>query len=198
MSAATLRAGRRPKHDRPGGISVRDAIWAAIRQRRHITTREAADVALCHPSSAAIYLRSLAQAGIVEEVQGDGVAYHLTVDAGPVTPRVRRDGTSIRAASGRARMWVAMRIQRRFTVRTIAVYADASEVDAKSYCGMLRRAGYLRVVTPGKGLGYAGILTEYALIRDTGPRPPQVTNIKCVWDANLGEIVWPVKGEDLA
>lgn len=87
-------------------------------------------------------------------------------------------------------MWRAMRAFRApFTAVDIAAHSstDVIEVgrdDARAFCQMLVRAGYLRVLrtaVPGKREAI------YRLIRDTGPRPPRERRVRAIWDPNLDE-----------
>jgi hypothetical protein len=56
-----------------------------------------------------------------------------------------------------------------------------SEDDARQFCAMLMRGGYLRVIRkaiPGR------LPASYRLIRDTGPRPPEERRVRAIWDPN--------------
>lgn len=98
-----------------------------------------------------------------------------------ITSGPRRPHAKLRSAvrdTLRQRAWTAMRIQRRFTVRDIAmVSASGSERDAvenvSRFFRVLARAGYLRVVgrEPGTAPGSNGFV-RYQLVRNTGPRVP--------------------------
>lgn len=83
-------------------------------------------------------------------------------------------------------MWRTMRHLGSFTpadVKMIACTpaAPVSDEDAQSYCRMLMRAGYLRVLRPAQP-GRAAAL--YALDRNTGPRAPVERRVRAVWDPN--------------
>lgn len=87
-------------------------------------------------------------------------------------------------------MWRAMRAFRApFTAVDIAAHSATEVVevgpdDARAFCQMLVRAGYLRVLrtaVPGKREAI------YRLIRDTGPRPPRERRVRAIWDPNLGD-----------
>lgn len=88
-------------------------------------------------------------------------------------------------------MWTAMRGLRSFSPRDIAAHAT-SELTvvtlemAQSYCQMLVRASYLRVMDkaiPGRRDAV------YRLIRNTGPRPPVERRVRVVIDENQQKIV---------
>ncbi|HSI41797.1 MAG TPA: hypothetical protein VLA00_14735 [Xanthobacteraceae bacterium] len=192
------RAGRPVRRALADGRSLRDAIWRTLRDRKPLTVRAAAEMACCHESSARTYLESLVESGHVQRlVAGAAVTYVLTRDAGETTPRVRRDGTSLSHRTGRAAAWRALPAMGTFTARDLHLFCGIGEVDAKYYCGKLVEGGYLTVVAKGKGGGEASRY-RYIESKYSGPLAPQVTKIKCVWDPNIGAIVWPLNGEDEA
>lgn len=64
--------------------------------------------------------------------------------------------------------------------------AAVSEEDARRFCALLMRGGYLRVIRkaiPGR------LPASYRLIRDTGPRPPEERRVRAVWDPNTRQWV---------
>ncbi len=88
-------------------------------------------------------------------------------------------------------LWRTMRALRvAFTPTDLASVSTTDAVnvsadDARSYCQMLTRAGYLRVVRKALPPRREAV---YQLIRDTGPRPPRERRLRVVWDDNRGEI----------
>jgi hypothetical protein len=85
---------------------------------------------------------------------------------------------------GREQMWQTMRALGSFTVADLFVAASTddhpvAESEARTYCQMLQRAGYL-----------SGGAAGYRLVRYTGPLPPMIQRIKSVYDPNLKEVVW--------
>lgn len=92
-----------------------------------------------------------------------------------------------RAASTPAEaMWRTARTLARFSPVDLVMHASTeaapvTDEDARRFCGLLMRAGYLRVLrkaVPGR------LPAMYLLIRDTGPRPPEERRVRGVWDAN--------------
>lgn len=104
-------------------------------------------------------------------------------------PRLRRDGSEM-PPTKRENMWRTLRMHQGLTARDVSVLAATAEVpirlaDAKDYIKMLHKAGYLRVVNRD------GNSNVYSLVKNTGPRPPQVQRVKQVFDPNLNAVVWP-------
>lgn len=88
-------------------------------------------------------------------------------------------------------MWNSMRGLVEFSPRDISAHSTTPDVrvtewTAKSYCSMLLRAGYLRVLK--KAEPAAGRQAIYRLIRNSGPKPPQIQRIKQVFDPNTGVV----------
>lgn len=75
----------------------------------------------------------------------------------------------------RQRMWQSMRVLRRFSAADLVSTAEVGLAHAQKYCRMLVAAGYLRIVQP-KREGVAGGHAIFALLRDTGPHAPRMTN----------------------
>lgn len=90
-----------------------------------------------------------------------------------------------------AAMWFTIRnVRNAFTPTDVAVLssleaAPVGREDATSFCQMLTRAGYLRVVRKAVPPRREA---AYRLIRDTGPRPPRERRLRVVWDDNLDQI----------
>ncbi len=96
-------------------------------------------------------------------------------------------------------MWRTIRMVKQFTPRDLALQSSTEEVGvteatARTYCTMLLKAKYLRVIqkaVPGKRQAI------YLFVRDTGPLPPQIQRVKQVYDPNINEVVYypPTAGE---
>jgi hypothetical protein len=166
---------------------ARQAIWDEIRGVTGFTLAELSNATKIHPATVRSYLAALTAGGIVTRTE-DGV-YAVVHDVGLHAPRLRPDGTRVEMGAGRGAAWRAMRVLKRFTVRELHNASGAAESDIKSFVGYLAKAGYLRVIDkghPGKG-------ATYAIARDSGPRAPQVTRLKIVWDPNLERVTWPTE-----
>lgn len=136
------------------------------------------------------YLRGLINAGIVAMLEaprriGEPATYILAQDMGVDAPRVRRDGTVLSEPTQQA-MWRAMRVLREFGARDLVANAAMAGITIKmttaaSYCTWLARGGYLR--HPQKRC------EPYRLIKDTGPKAPQILHVKQLYDPNTGKIM---------
>ena len=116
----------------------------------------------------------------------------MTATQRPAKTKERRD-------SFRQRLWSAMRIERTFgRSDLVRLAARVSEFDGaapagvnrstREYLTALHRAGYLRVLRRGKGVGAGGVETRYLLFRDTGPLSPRYGKRRgIVTDPNTGD-----------
>lgn len=185
-------AGRRPAHMPSPG---RQEIWEAIRARSgDFTIAGLMDATGANRKTIEDYLRCLIPGGVVEPV-GDS-QFRLIDDRGYHAPRLNRSGKPVTQGAGIENMWRSMRGLGQFTALDIAIHSTnahviVSEPTAKSYTSMLMRTGYLRVVqkaVPGKRPAI------YRLIRNSGPKPPQVQRVKHVFDPNTREVHVPGGG----
>lgn len=174
--------------DQISALKTREALWGAIRRLRCFTAAEVRKETRCSVSQVREYLVGLIAAGILADVGKSSISnatmYQLIKDCGNEPPRVRRDGTSVTMGRGREQMWQTMRALGSFTVADLFVAASTddhpvAEGEARTYCHVLCRAGYLV-----KGVG------GYRLVRYTGPQPPMIQRIKAVYDPNLKQVVW--------
>lgn len=186
----TAKAGRRAA---TATTPQRQEIWEAIRkQPERFSVNELIDRSGANRKTVQDYLRCL-WAGEVITSDGDGV-YSLANDRGVHAPRLNRAGKPVRQGAGVENMWRSMRGLAEFSPRDIAAHSTTPDVSvtewtAKSYCSMLLRTGYLRVIKkadPGKGSQ-----AIYRLIRNSGPKPPQIQRIKQVFDPNTGAVHVP-------
>ncbi|WP_028008666.1 hypothetical protein [Solimonas flava] len=213
---ATLEERVRLKHSRgrkPVDLVVdekhpqgRDAIWAAIRRLRFFTRAQLESCTRINEHTIESYLQGLTKAGYLtrtaqrQEKAGHGgmtfraCTYTLLKDVGVEAPRVTRKGEPVTQGDGRQRIWMQMRILKSFTAlelqRAASTRTPAGLEEVKTYCLFLTRAGYLRRETVktarGRHLRYHIVPALYS-----GPRAPQIQNIKQVYDPNLGRVVWP-------
>jgi len=195
---ATLSAKERAILPRPHG---RDAVWAALRAAdapltvADIWDRINAGQLYRGTAKDTIrdYLDALASAGIVEKLDRRPIAFRLLNDPGPVTPRVRRDGVVLEdAPHGRQRLWQAMRALKEFDRIELAMTAGVSEESAAEYAQILCDAGYLQISRATMRHAREARKRRWRFIasRNTGPRAPQITKLRAVWDPNLGETVY--------
>ncbi|CCO22204.1 hypothetical protein [Maridesulfovibrio hydrothermalis] len=134
------------------------------------------------------YIGRLLKAGYLEVASSekDGIItrYHYTIaKRSRYAPRINRSGVEC-PPTKRDIMWRTMRMNKRFTVDELVIWASLPEVtikrnEALDYTKHLARAGYLKI--SGK---------TYSFIKDTGPLPPKIQKIKQVFDPNLNKVVW--------
>ncbi|BAE49252.1 hypothetical protein [Paramagnetospirillum magneticum] len=206
-----MHPGRKPVHlvaagGKPQG---RQGIWEAIRAARESFTLPGLVAATdIHRDTVRSYLRGLEAAGYIVALDrpnfADGATkvYQLVRDVGVEAPRVTRDGKPVTQGAAQEQMWRTMKMIRGdFSWRDLAIAAATAETPvaeeaAKDYCANLAKAGYLAVVTVGKGVVGAGkaggVPTRYRFNRakNTGPKPPMVQRVNSVFDPNLRRVVW--------
>ena len=194
MSMARKTAGRRPASEPTIG---RQEIWTAIRAfgpGRAFTLVELVDASHANRKTAQDYLRCLGPGGIVETREGG--SYALITDAGYHAPRLNRSGQPVTQGAGTENMWRSMRMLTQFSWQDIAAHSTTPSVtvssdSAKTYCGMLLKCGYLRVIPKADTRGRLAI---YRLVRNSGPLPPMIQRVKRVYDPNTRAVY----GEEVA
>lgn len=196
---------RKPAHlEMAGGRGPRQRIWEVIRKNpADFTVAVIEKAAMIDIPTVRTYVQALERAGFVEPT-GERLKptarkhYRLSRDIGVEAPRLDRKGNSLRA-TGTENMWRTMRIMGDFTPAELASRSSTpdttvAEETAKSYVGLLAAAGYLGVIEPGHAYirGVGAKQTRYRLLASkyTGPRPPMIQRTKCVYDPNIGKIVW--------
>lgn len=183
----TGKAGRRPASAATPG---RQEIWQAIRDRaEHFTLNDLVTATGADRKTTADYLRCLLPGGVIATIEPD--AYRLVDDRGFHAPRLNRSGKPVLQGAGTENMWRSMQGLVQFSPRDLAAHSctpdvSVSEETAKSYCSMLLRTGYLRVIE--KASPNLGRQAVYRLIRNNGPKPPQIQRVKRVYDPNTGEV----------
>lgn len=175
-----------------GVLSTREKIWRAMRELKRFRVPDLArETGVDHKRyDMSLYLRGLINAGIVAVLEppqrvGAPATYILVQDMGVTAPRVRENGTFL-PESAQQTMWRAMRILREFGLRDLVANAEMAGrslkmTTATAYCNWLVRGGYLR---PPQKQG-----EPYRLVKDTGPRAPQILHFKQLFDANTGKIM---------
>lgn len=169
-------------------LKTRDALWAAIRRIKCFTVQELRKETLCSIGQTRDYVTGLTAAGILRDEGlsslSNATMYALIKDRGNEAPRVRRDGSEVTMGRGREQLWQTMRSLGGFTLADLHIAASTddhpvAENEAKTYCLMLARAGYL-TKTGGR----------FRLVRYTGPLPPMIQRVKSIYDPNLKEVTW--------
>lgn len=148
------------------------------------------------------FLRRLAKAGFIAKVPGTQPVKWTVVIRQSAPPKIRRDGTVVKGASGRQAMWNAMRgpvCRQGFTAIELMGYASTDEqtitlATARHYIEELLNAGYLAQLR-------AGVRGSPAIFRlaphmNTGPLPPMTLKTKAVYDQNLNEVIGEAIAEE--
>jgi len=184
-----------------GGKSQRQRVWESIRRFAGARKPEFTVDQLSRASKVDIfpireYLKGLTAAGYVRITNTPGRCvtnvYEMTRDNGVEAPRVRRDGSAVTQGRGTEALWAAMVTLDSFTVEFVASLAGVKTRTAKIYALALAHAGYLEVLTKGKGHGNGGVPSVYSVSSEHvhGPRAPMITRQKSIYDPNLHRIVW--------
>lgn len=171
-----------------------DGVWAEIRRLGTFTLSEVIAATDINKKTVLDYIKRLEAGGfVIPHASHDDIGrYVLRRDVGVHAPRIRADGTPVTQGGGVRNMWNSMRHLGQFTPRDLAIHSttdsvSVTEATAKSYCTMLLKAQYLRVIqkaVPGRRQA------TYKFIRNTGPLPPQIQRVKQVYDPNLQQVTY--------
>lgn len=181
---------RKPISELAGGQSPRQRIWANIRKITGGFDWKAITPVDVPKRTVQPYLDGLVAAGFLEKTSlDDWHLYKLIRDNGIEAPRVRKDGSEVTQGSGNEAIWGAISVLETFDTHAITDISGAAFSTVKHYCNFLEHAGYLTVVTKGKG-GSAASTYRTVKSRISGPRAPMITRLKVVYDPNLHQVVW--------
>lgn len=206
---------RKPSHmvmsaKRP---SPRQRIWEKIRAHAEWTILEIAEATGVERETVISYVRSLEAGAYIKRIgerpvtaclhrktvtKFNHLVFTLVNNVGVEAPRLTKEGKPVIQGLAQEQMWRTMKRLPRFNHVELAIAASTeavavAEAAAKDYCLNLARAGYLDVLSKGKGgQGPKGAPSVYRFnrARDTGPKAPQIQRMKTVFDGNLREIVW--------
>lgn len=196
-----------------GGKSQRQRIWDAVRRfaqtdEGRFTIDDLSRTCGIELDPVQEYVKGLSSAGYLRLTNADTLRvggrlvkkiFELARDNGVEAPRVRRDGTPVTMGRGTEALWAAMTVLDNFNHHLVAEIAQVKPGTAATYCQLLGKAGYLEVVTLGKGKGNGGIATVWrvAEVHRQKPRAPMITRQRCIYDPNTHEIAW-AEGADAA
>jgi hypothetical protein len=199
---------RKPIHlERTGGKGPRQKIWEVIRRKRDgFLKHDIAFATNLDDATVRSYLQSLLKGGYIKVIQEEkipGIAkrctYQLVRDNGIEAPRLDKQGVEVTQGRANENMWGTMRRLANFNAHELAMLASVEKIivaesTAARYITMLHRAGYLDLIEPAQQLGgrVGAKPARYRLLINkwTGPRPPMIQRTRCVYDPNLGKIVW--------
>lgn len=143
------------------------------------------------------WLKALVLAGYVEAVQETPMnavcatyRYKLIRDIGQQPPQIDGKGR-IKPTAASDLIWRTLRILKNCNAHQIIASGSTPETALKityvrQYLRALYQAGYLKA----QPLRHPRALASYQLIKNTGPKAPEVRRGKKIYDANLGIIVY--------
>jgi Mn-dependent DtxR family transcriptional regulator len=171
-----------------------DGVWVQIRKLQIFTTQEIKEATKIDGKTISDYIKRLEAGGFVEEhvTFEESQRYHLVRDAGVHAPRLKPNGEAVTQGMGNTNMWRSMRMLKTFTTRDLATHSttelvEVKEKTVKAYVRMLLKAGYLRVERKAVISKHQAV---YKFVRNTGPQPPQIQNVKQVFDPNIQEVTY--------
>ena len=175
-----------------------ESFWAAIRTLKVFTRQDL----LCelgkefgdnvNADTVKSYLQRLRRGGFIElsgYVKTPRCTrlrqYTLINDIGVSAPRLRADGSASKNGAVHEVLWRSMKVLGNFEVRELQIAATTeltapSADETRDYCNHLCRAGYLKR-NDGR--------FQFIRSRYTGPRPPVITRVATVYDANLRQLM---------
>ena len=116
--------------------------------------------------------------------------YILVRDIGQQPPRIDSKG-QVKPPQSNDLIWRTLRILKNGNAHQIVSSGSTPEValqisHVRQYLQALYKAGYLKAMP----LRHPRALASYQLIKNTGPKAPQIQRGKKVYDANLGLVVY--------
>ncbi|UOO93607.1 hypothetical protein [Vitreoscilla stercoraria] len=189
MQATTL---TKPK------LTIRARMWDLFRaNKQNPLTRVdiARELELEHNSLVdGKYLRFCVNAGILtkttkkvgqldKRLDKNAEAWVICKDVGIEAPRFHKDGTLMTQSGVNEAIWRSIRILKSFNRSELASHVAhlTNEATVQAYLYSLRRAGYVAWIDEKTN--------SYRLVKNTGPKPPQVLRVKEIYDPNIDEIV---------
>ncbi len=203
----TKKQGRKPiQLELVGGKPTRQRIWEQIRKHRLgfqiATVSEHSSTSL---EATKKYIQCLEKGGFILKVSDapfEKAEYQLLKDNGIESPKINSDGELITMGLAQEAMWRCLRIRKEIDAWGIYHQVEATGIvitmdNVRRYLRMLKRAGYLRVVSPA--IPHKKKTEILALIgaMNTGPRPPQVQRVGIVYDPNLNKVMYADDPEEL-
>lgn len=195
-----MHAGKKPIHlAMVGGKLPRQLMWEAIRALAkgagELSTYNVARRSGQDDEAVRDYLRSLAKAGIVRQLQvrDRDATWELLQDEGAEAPAVNKKGERLQTSATEC-IWRGLRILGELTAAAAVEQAQAggaviTQLAAQRYLQGLCKAGY---VARSGGNGSTPALYRLLPGRNSGPLHPvhQRRVIEQVYDPNTDEVVW--------
>lgn len=174
----------------------REQIWSAVRAQgdQTFSVADIAQASGAQNKTVRDYCKALTIAGYLlqqPQMPGRPALWTLIRDTGHEAPRVRPDGSAVTQGATTEQLWRGMYMLKEFSfddlIETASVRIPVKT--AKAYCKLLLATRYLRVIRKAEPV--SGRIARYRLIRNNGPRPPQIQRVKRVFDPNTGEVFFP-------
>ena len=171
----------------------RSEIWRVIRGFKGKTfTRTDIQLALdWKPEQVeGLYLTFLVDCGFLSVLTVCSIYhYQLIKDAGIDSPRFTKKGALIVAPTVQENIWRTIRMLKQFTINGLTAhsstsYRDMNRATVNVYVRFLKIAGYLRIISNKKNE------RTFQLVRDSGPKAPQILKAQEVYDPNINQIVY--------
>lgn len=178
-------------HTTKYALERQNAALIAARKLNEFTARQLAEQTGTGIATARRRINIWRDAGECELLRTEGKAqvFRLTEEvATSPAPDLNRN-------SPEAAFWTAMRILRRFDPTDVIASISAARAglelhDARAYCQLLMRAGYLRCIAPAKPGKREAC---YQLVKNTGPMAPHPRRLRVLIDPNEGGVAWVPK-----
>lgn len=191
VAVSLPKLARRPHRD------SRERVWDAVRQTPDAFTRmEIAKKTKVDYSHVQAIVGGWQKAGYVSVIEkkesniSTELVYELLKDTGNEPPRVDYKG-KYKAQTTNELMWRTLKIIGNCNASQLSSAASTDEITvtvrrAKKYLRLLCKAGYLTLVSKGRGRKQA----VYRLTLNTGAKPPQILKTEQVYDANCDQVVY--------
>lgn len=198
MQTARTEPRRKPAQlEMIGGKSARQRVWEEIRENPEcFECYRTAKRANVDTDSFLSYVKCLMAGGYVELIDNgrkrDQRTYKLIKNAGAEAPRLDSKGNEVKQGLGVECIWRTLRMMGVLDIALLYQHVtlagvDIKEATVKRYICALRKAGYLQVIVKSTPHRQERFCLKPAM--DTGPRAPQLQNVKTVYDPNLNKVM---------
>ena len=195
-----------------GAKNATDVMWATMRKLKTFTSKDllgAVNKTIpVKDRTVKLYVDRLlkghylmVKASINESGYRREHVYELINDVGIDTPQLTMDGTPSPQGMAREQLWRSMRIMGDFDARDLMLAASTERKAirisvAVEYIKHLYDAGYLAKTTEcSRGVSPRRARYRFLPSMFSGPKPPQVQQVKQVFDPNLGKVMPKVNTE---
>lgn len=158
--------------DRPETVAAAQPLWDALAEAgKALSVTDLLCRTTVNRGAAENRLRHWSRGGYIIRIPGRPVRYAMPPQAASTPPSVTADGVVARRVPDRERLWLAMRVLKRFDFPALQITAEAEQASARAYVVQLVRSGHLRVARTGNGR--TGEQATYVLVQNTGRQAPR-------------------------